>query len=210
MGENKVESSEEILCLLILWPWCVLVIFSHLFNYGVGGYGFGFAEWGIPVVFGFILLVEHIWELGVYTAVYLMGARGRRSLIVGVLEDLVALTIMFARVGLQVVRGIIVGMFHFVCREALLTLGRWWEVDVVFSNSLGYGVEDGGGVDWILLWADFWLAAGSLVIITAIMFLQLVLLVVSVWLFCKCWYISAMPLVQSIRVKGEFGRLRRK
>ncbi len=90
-------------------------------------------------MYGFILLVEHVWELGVYTAIYLTGARGRRSLIVGVLEDLVALIIMFARVGLQVVRGVIVGMFHFVCREALLTLGRWWVVDSYFSHSLGQG-----------------------------------------------------------------------
>ena len=34
------------------------------------------------------------------------------------------------------------------------------------------------------------LAAGSTVLITAIMFLQLIFLIISVWLFCKCWYIS--------------------
>lgn len=142
---------------------------------------FGFAEWGVPVVYGFILLIEHIWELGVYTCVYLTGVRGRKSLLVNVMEDLVNTVIMFARIGLQAVRGVIVGIFHFICREALLTLRRMWVIDTWFSDGCSWG---NGGVgntyDFVLLWVDFWIAAGSLVIITAIMFLQLTLLIVSV------------------------------
>ena len=59
-----------------------------------------------------------------YTCVYLTGGRGRKSLFIMVVEDIVAGVIMVARVGLQVVRGVIVGIFHFICREAILTLRR--------------------------------------------------------------------------------------
>ncbi len=71
-----------------------------------------------------LLLFEHVWDFGVYICVYLMGVRGRKSLLLNVLEDLVATIIMVARVILQAIRGLIVGMFHFICREAVLTLSR--------------------------------------------------------------------------------------
>jgi hypothetical protein len=56
--------------------------------------------------------------------VYLMGIRTRKSMIANCIEDLVALVIMVARVSLQMVRGVIVGMFHFICREAVLNMNR--------------------------------------------------------------------------------------
>jgi hypothetical protein len=54
-----------------------------------------------------------------------MGARGRKSFIITLLEDIVAIAIMVARVVLQSIRGVIVGMFHFICREALLNMTKW-------------------------------------------------------------------------------------
>lgn len=53
-----------------------------------------------------------------------MGTRGRASLIVSFFEDIIAMLIMIVRVVLQSIRGLIVGMFHFICREALLTMSK--------------------------------------------------------------------------------------
>lgn len=186
-GDNKVESVEELLCLLILWPWCVFIIGSHLFSNADHTVMFGFAEWGLPIIYGLLLLVEHFWTFGVYIFVYLVGVRGRRSFIVNMFEDFVAMLIMVVRVLLQSIRGVIVGMFHFICREALLNMTRWWSTDLAFNHQLG-AVQSGDAfsLDVLTVLADFGLAAGSLVVVTAIMFLQLIFLIVSVWLFCKC------------------------
>ena len=81
-------------------------------------------------MYGYILLLEHVWIFGTYIGVYLMGVRARKSIIINLIEDLIAMTIMIARVSLQMVRGIIVGMFHLICREALLNMNRWWINDI--------------------------------------------------------------------------------
>jgi hypothetical protein len=97
------------------------------------------------------------------------------------LEDFVAMLIMVVRVLLQSIRGVIVGMFHFICREALLNMTRWWSVDLAFNHQTGW-VQSGESfsLDVLALLADFGLATGSLVVVTAIMFLQLIFLIVSV------------------------------
>lgn len=186
-GDNKVESVEELLCLLVLWPWCVFIIGSHLFSGADHSVMFGFAEWGLPIIYGLLLLTEHFWTFGVYIFVYLVGVRGRRSFVVNMFEDFVAMLIMVVRVLLQSIRGVIVGMFHFICREALLNMTRWWSSDFALNHQLG-SVQSGDSLslDLLAVLADFGLAAGSLVVVTAIMFLQLIFLIVSVWLFCKC------------------------
>lgn len=43
-GDSKVESVEELLCMLVLWPWCVFIIGSHLFSSADHAVMFGFAE----------------------------------------------------------------------------------------------------------------------------------------------------------------------
>lgn len=188
---DKIESSEESYCLFILWPWCVFLIFTHLFSIDNHTYIFGFAEWALPVLYGLVLLVEHFWTFGTYILVYLLGLRGRSSFIITLIEDIVSIVIMFARVILQAIRGIIVGMFHFICREALLNMTHWWEYDEWFAHSQSFETMSiSFSYDIILVLMDFFFAAGSLVIVMAIMFLQLIFLIVSVWLFCKCWFIS--------------------
>lgn len=57
--------------------------------------------------------------MGTYLFVYVAGAAGRKYSIITAIEDAVALLILIARVLLQAVRGVIVGMFHFICREML-------------------------------------------------------------------------------------------
>jgi len=204
-GEDKVESIEEIICLCILWPWCVFLIFTHLFSFDNHSFIFGFAEWGLPVLYGLILLTEHFWTFGTYILVYLMGTRGRKSFILTFIEDVVAIAIMIARVVLQSIRGVIVGMFHFICREALLNMTKWWNNEFWFNHGMGAELDSLAGVkDIIGVIADFSLAAGSLVIVMAIMFLQLIFLIVSVWLFCKCWFISWPADNASIDIKNKF------
>jgi hypothetical protein len=54
---------------------------------------------------------------GVYFLVYLNGGRGRKFLLVTLVEDLIAFIILLARVTLQVVRGIICGLYHDFFKE---------------------------------------------------------------------------------------------
>ena len=195
-GIDKTESTEEIISLLILWPWCIIIIFSHVLTISNHNFFFGFAEWGLPIIYGLILLLEHCWSFGTYLLVYLNGTRGKKSLIVTLIEDLMALSILIARVLLQAVRGVIVGMFHFICREALLNLTHWWTISHYINSCTSLDFEGlTFKMDFINLAADLVIACVSLVIVTAIMFLQLIFLVVSVWLFCKCWFISWHPTI---------------
>ena len=205
-GESKMESTEELLCLLVLWPWCVFIIASHLMGATNHSVIFGFAEWGLPVTYGLLLLLEHLWTFGIYIFVYLVGIRGRKSFILTMIEDFVAMLIMVVRVLLQSIRGVIVGMFHFICREALLNMTKWWSIDFKFNHQLGLAcTDDSFSLDLIAVLTDFALAAGSLVVVTAIMFLQLIFLIVSVWLFCKCWFISWSVGMMTVQPKGIFG-----
>lgn len=187
----RVESSEDIICLIVLWPWCIFLIFTHLFCTSDYICMLGFAEWGLPVFYGLILLVEHMWLFGGHLVIYLMGVRGRRNLLATFVEDMIAFIIMISRVVLQSVRGIIVGMFHFICRESLLNMTRWWNHTFIF------GVTEGDEIskmacwyDWLVLIIDIFAAAIGLILVIAIMFLQITFLVISVWLFCKCWFLS--------------------
>lgn len=159
----------------------MFLIFSHLCSVTNLRFIFGFAEWGLPIVYGLLLLLEHVWVFGSYMLLYATGVGGRRNYVVTLLEDSVALIIMVARVVLQVIRGVIVGMFHFICREALLNMRKWWDNECVS----GSGIEDVAAarphaIDGIFMLVDVLLAACGLLVIMAIMFLQLVFLVVSV------------------------------
>jgi hypothetical protein len=182
-----MESLEESICLIFLWPWCIFIIFLHLFSMFSLGTFFGFAEWGLPVVYGLLLLLEHFFNFGVYIAVYLVGARGRRNILAGWLEDVASSIIMLSRVMLQAVRGVIVGMFHFIAREASLSASRWRIYEAEFSsNAAEASSSTSMGFDIILFALNTILVLVIIAGLTAIMFLQLIFLMVSVWLFCKC------------------------
>lgn len=190
-GIDKVESTEEILCLVILWPWCFLIIFTHMYSIANYDYTFGFAEWGLPVTYGLIMLIEHWWAFGAYLFIYITNTKGRRSLIITIFEDIISMVILIARVLLQAVRGVIVGMFHFICREAIWNMTAWWTHNNHANSSTALANETVTSLHPNLgLLFDILLTGSSFVIITAIMFLQLIFLIVSVWLFCKCWFIS--------------------
>ena len=188
---DKLESTEEALSLIILWPWCVFIITTHLMALANYDALFVFAEWGLPVIYGLIMLLEHWWAFGVYLLVYLNGARGRKLIILTALEDIVTLSILIARVLLQAVRGLIVGMFHFICREMIWNMPAYWTHIAVPAATTAYTDENVSSIYYYQhLLFDCILTGGSFIIITAIMFLQLIFLLVSIWLFCKCWFTS--------------------
>jgi hypothetical protein len=123
----KFESYEEALCIIILWPWCIFLVFTHIFSIENNEVFFIFVEWGLPVVYGYLILIESIWLFGVYFLVYLNGGRGRKFLLVTLVEDLIAFIILLARVTLQVVRGIICGLYHDFFKELTEYIIDTWE-----------------------------------------------------------------------------------
>jgi len=188
---DKVETAEEGIVLAILWPWCFLIVFTHLMTLTDHAVMFGFSEWGLPVTYGLVMLLEHGWSMGTYLFVYVAGAAGRRISLITAIEDAVALLILIARVLLQAVRGVIVGMFHFICREMLWNMSGYWTHNTVANSATTLAPQALPKTSPALqLLFDCTVTGGSFVIITAVMFLQLLFLLVSVWLFCKCWFTS--------------------
>jgi hypothetical protein len=152
---------------------------------------FIFVEWGLPVVYGFFLLVEHLWNFGSHFFIYLNGGRGRRSLVITLVEDILTFFIVIIRVCLQVVRGLLCGFFHNFFRELadkilniyhLYCFYSDWDIPFIRSYTLF--------VDVISYGADLYLLGFALLFAYAILFLQLLFLVIAVWLFCRCWFIS--------------------
>jgi hypothetical protein len=103
------------------------LIFTHLVDIENHEIFFIFIEWGLPVVYGFILITEYITNFGKYLFVYLNGAKGRSIFIVTLIEDFVAFLIIFARIALQVIRGVLCGFFHDFFRELSDFLFDTWE-----------------------------------------------------------------------------------
>lgn len=188
---NKYESSEEAICLVVLWPWCILLVFTHSFSYDNNEILFIFVEWGMPIVYGFFLLFEHLWNFGSYFFIYLNGGRGRRSFIIVIIEDILTFIIIIIRVSLQTVRGLLCGFFHNFFRgiydnvyELFYVYQHYseWNMPVQTSNAI---------IDLTLFFTYWYLIALTMLFVYAILFLQLLFLVIAVWLFCRCWFISS-------------------
>lgn len=187
----KFESYDEALCVVIIWPWCVFLIFTHIFAFDNNESFFIFIEWGLPVIYGYLLLSEHIWNFGQYFFVYLNGSKGRRLLTVTLIEDLVSFIIILSRVSLQVVRGLICGFFHDFFREMSEYLFDTWFLYYEFisnTNPQSLFVKK----DLLLFFIDVYIIAFTLLFIYAVLFLQLLFLVIAVWIFCRCWFISSV------------------
>lgn len=188
---DKVESQEEGIVLSFLWPWCFLIVFTHLIAASDHTILFGFSEWGLPVTYGLVMLLEHCWSMGTYLMVYIAGAAGRKLSLLTAVEDAAAALILVARVLLQAVRGVIVGMFHFISREMLWNMKGYWTSNNALNSAIAAtDTSQTAATPLLKLVFDCAITGGSFVIITAVMFLQLLFLLVSVWLFCKCWFTS--------------------
>jgi len=186
----KFESFEEAFSIIILWPWCIVLIFTHLFTVENNEVFFIFIEWGLPVAYGFLILFESAWLFSTHLLIYLNGARGRRSLIATMIEDCVALIILTSRITLQMIRGLICGFFHDFFREISEYLIDTWELYVYYASWQVPFCKSSFSTDLISFFIDWYLISFILLFIYFILFLQLLFLVIAVWLFCRCWFIS--------------------
>ncbi len=137
------------------------------------------------------MLVEHIWAFGLFFLTYLVGARGKNSGLITAAEDGIVSLILIIRVLLQAIRGIIVGLLHFICRELVWSLAPLWTTNFVVTAQTAESATNPTHTWYIqFLVCDILTTGISFAVITAVMFLQLLFLFISVWLFCKCWFIS--------------------
>ena len=188
---NKYETSEEAICIIVLWPWCFLLVFTHVFLIDNNEVLFIFVEWGLPVVYGFLLLIEHLWNFGSHFFVYLNGGRGRRSLIITIVEDILTFFIVIIRVSLQVVRGLLCGFFHNFFREVSDKLTNIYHMYCFYADWRIPFLSYGAFVDFVSVCARWYFLGFTLLFVYAILFLQLLFLIIAVWLFCRCWFISS-------------------
>lgn len=188
---NKYETSEEAICMVVLWPWCFLLVFTHVFLIDNNEIIFIFVEWGLPVVYGFLLLIEHLWNFGSHFFIYLNGGRGRRSLIISLVEDILTFFIVIIRVSLQVVRGLLCGFFHNFFREVADILTNTFHMYAFYSDWDIPFFHFSTLVDFVSMCGRWYFLGFALLFVYAILFLQLLFLVIAVWLFCRCWFISS-------------------
>lgn len=195
----RFESFEESFCVIVLWPWCIFLVFTHVFYLENNEIFFIFIEWGLPIIIGFMIIIESIWVFGCHIFLYLTGSRGRRSFFVVLVEDLIAFTILFGRIILQMVRGVICSFYHDFFRDIFEFITLVWDdifvfSDVNISNSSFF-------LRLVLFFIDIYVMAMVLFFIYFILFLQLLFLLIAVWLFCRCWFISSRYL-EVIRSRG--------
>lgn len=187
----KFESYEETLCVVVFWPWCIFLVFTHFFGIENNEFFFIFIEWGLPVLIGIMILIESFWLFGCHIFTYLTGSKGRRSFLATMAEDLIAFTILMSRVCLQIVRGVICGLYHDFFREISDMLVDNWGDFWIFSNS-GISIDNSNFLlAFIIFFIDIYLLAMALFFIYFILFLQLLFLLIAVWLFCRCWLMSS-------------------
>lgn len=202
---NKYESSEEAICSIVLWPWCFLLVFTHVFLIDNNEIIFIFVEWGLPVIYGFFLLIEHIWNFGSHFLVYLNGGRGRRSITIVIVEDILTFFIVIIRVSLQVVRGLLCGFFHNLFRDIADKVANIYHTYCFYTNwNIPFVRTSTVFVDVMSMFAKWYFLGWALLFIYAILFLQALFLVIAVWLFCRCWFISSHNTPDNIFVDDYF------
>ena len=190
LGFEKLESYDESISIVLFWPWCIFLVLTHLFVYSFRGEGFIFIEWGLPVLYGCFTLIESFWLMGSHFLVYLTGSRGRFSFLITLLEDLISFFILLSRISLQLVRGIVCGLYHGFFRELYDFLVDSWEKYFFYTD---YGIrflDFEKILNIIYFIVDSYVLAYSLLFVYGVLFLQLLFLLIAIWLFCRCWFVS--------------------
>ena len=211
----KFESYEEAICIIIIWPWCIFLIFTHIFSPENNEIFFIFIEWGLPIIYGYLVLLESMILFGSYFFIYLNGARGRKLLFVTLIEDIISFIILLSRVTLQMVRGIICGLYHDFFRELIEYTVDTWESYWFYSNWQLPFFKNYYIIDFSMFFIDWYIISFTLLFIYIILFLQLLFLLIAVWLFCRCWFISTKITVnkfklQDLTVKRNLNLMRNK
>ena len=132
----KFESYEETLCVIVIWPWCIFLIFTHVLYLEDNEIFFIFIEWGTPVLLGLMFLVEFAWIVTCHCLMYLVGSgeNTRKSIILVFVDDLMAFFILLSRVCLQFVRGLVCSLYHDFFREIYEILTYKWDVSYFFID----------------------------------------------------------------------------
>lgn len=203
----KFESIEEAICIIILWPWCIFLIFTHIFTVDNNEIFFIFIEWGLPIIYGYLILIENIILFGSYFFVYLNGSRNRKLLIITLIEDIISFIILLARITLQIVRGLICGLYHDFFRELIEFITDNWELYWFYVLWQVPFFKNYYSIDFFFFYIDWYIISFTLLFIYIILFLQLLFLLIAVWLFCRCWFISTRSIVNKFN-KYDFNLLR--
>ncbi len=187
---EKLENTKEGFLMAKLMIFFLTLFFSSLFffddyiNYIV------FLEWNIPVCFGIILILELIWMLKSYIFIYLNGSKTKGSISLTFFEDLINFFILIIRIILQLIRGIICGIYHDLLRESNIKIILWLhEINFDWLKSIEF-LSESIYIKFFykILFVIFYLLIITFAII--LMFLQALFLFLAIWLFCKCWFIS--------------------
>ena len=188
---KKFESYEETFCIIILWPWCIFLVITHLINIDNNEIFFIFIEWGLPILFGYFIIFEHIWLFSTHFFIYLNGSKGRKTFFLTLFEDLLTSIILIARISLQLIRGLICGLYHDFFREISEWLINTWHSSIFLFN--GFIPFSNNFIKWDItfFFVDCYLIGFCLLFIYFILFLQLIFLLIAVWLFTRCWFISS-------------------
>ena len=168
----------------------MFLFFSNFFEYDDNINYVVFIEWNIPVCFGMILILELIFMLKSYIFMYLNGSKTKKLILVTFFEDLINFFILNIRILLQLIRGIICGIYHDLLREfnikAIIDLHDS-NFDWINSSEITSACIE------IRIFAKIIFVICYLYIITfavILMFLQALFLFLAIWLFCKCWFMS--------------------
>ena len=194
------ESYEETLCIFIFWPWCIFLIFTHIFQWDNLEIYFIFIEWGLPIIYGYCLLWEYIYLFGAFFFLYLNGSHVKKFFFINILEDIWTFIIFLARITMQAIRGLICGFFHDCFRELseilLISSFHIYKSIYFFKNLFP---------NYLFLIFNYTISLYLFSIILFgvyfILFLQLFFLILMIWLFARCWFISYS------RVKENFSTL---
>lgn len=187
---EKLENMKEGFLMAKLMFFFITIFFSSFFffddyiNYLV------FLEWNIPVCFGIILILELLWMLKSYIFIYLNGSKTKGTLLVTFFEDLINFFILNIRILLQLIRGIICGIYHDLLRESNIKIILWLhETNFEWINSIELSITNVYiKFSYKIIFFIFYLIIITFAVI--LMFLQALFLFLAIWLFCKCWFMS--------------------
>ena len=187
---EKLESIKEGFLVAKLVFFFLTIYISNIFTFDDYIDFIVFIEWNIPVCFGVILILELIWMLKSHIFIYLNGSKTKNVMSVTLIEDLINFFILNIRVFLQLIRGIICGIYHDLIREANIKIIIWLHTtNYDWINSIELVTVD---IYIKILYKIIFYFFYILIITFALilMFLQALFLFLAVWLFCKCWFMS--------------------
>lgn len=189
---EKLENNEESYLTIKLVSFFLFLFFSNFLAIDSNINFIVFIEWNLPVCFGIILICELVYFFGSYILLYLNGSKSRKVLIVSFFEDLMNFFILLIRISLQLIRGIICGIYHDLLREANIKIIQWL-VELNWNWVLKYNTDypfTSTPLFYLILFYIFFLYIITFAII--LMFLQALFLFLAIWLFCKCWFLSVL------------------